>query len=165
MSPFDVLNRGRAIPLTWVYGDVLDANKLVSSLEETLSLFPSLAGRYGKRPCIRCSNVGVPVDFGTLPTLQCPSDEGESFAVFERNDHEATCPKKAGMDPDPCDETTPLLAIKVTTALDGSGTAIGLLVQHGVCDMNGAMAFARAWSKVCLLRGSNSGSKWSLPST
>jgi hypothetical protein len=49
------------------------------------------------------------------------------------------------MDPDDGLATTPLLKIRIT--LFEHGTAVGILVQHAITDIEGLNAFMRAWSR------------------
>ena len=45
LSPCDLLARGRSIPMLWYYRDVLDTDRLKTSLLQTLEHFPVLCGR------------------------------------------------------------------------------------------------------------------------
>ena len=51
------------------------------------------------------------------------------------------------MDPDTAKVEAPVMAIKVTM-YKGGGTAIGILIQHGVCDMEAIFSFVHGWSTV-----------------
>ena len=45
LSPCDLFFRGRSIPMLWYYRDVLDTDRLKTSLLQTLEHFPVLCGR------------------------------------------------------------------------------------------------------------------------
>jgi len=147
LSPFDIVNRGRSIPLCWFYEEALDKDALVSSLAETLQFYPHLCGRYSDEN-IALNNAGVPLEFATAPSLDAARAHllGDGPRAFDRAAHEACAPDKTAMDPDPATPSTPLLSVKVTR-FDGGGTALGVLVQHGVCDADAAIAFVTAWSR------------------
>jgi len=74
-----------------------------------------------------------------------PSHVSASF--FPRDTHEPFVPDKENMDPDKGNPEAPLVSIKVTLFPSG-GTAIGILLQHGVCDADAGIAFVRNWSRV-----------------
>ena len=46
LSPFDVANAGRSIPLVWFYKETLDTPGLLESLRHTLCDYPVFCGRY-----------------------------------------------------------------------------------------------------------------------
>ena len=68
-----------------------------------------------------------------------------SKTTIRRTAHEAYVPSKAGMDPDDGRAATPLLRVRIT--LFDQGTAVGVLVQHAITDIEGLVAFMRAWSR------------------
>ena len=146
LSPMDHANRGRAIPCTWFFAHVLPPQKLIDALRETLRAFPHFAARYTRDGS------------GLEPGGAVSVDIRRSTALFEeayvhttrkttirRTAHEAYVPSKAGMDPDDGLATTPLLKIRIT--LFDEGTAVGLLVQHSITDIEGLVALMRAWSR------------------
>ena len=146
LSPLDWSNRGRAIPCTWFFAHVLPPQKLIDALRETLRAFPHFAARYtrdgsGLEPG---GSVSVEVRRSTTPFAEAYVHT-TSKTTFKRTGHEAYVPSKAGMDPDEGLATTPLLRVRIT--LFDDGTAIGVLVQHAITDIEGLNAFMRAWSR------------------
>ena len=63
LGPFDKLNMGRSVPLTWFYSSALDEAKLLASLRQVLEAYPVLCGRYDATPpnAIILSNAGIGV--------------------------------------------------------------------------------------------------------
>ena len=196
LSPFDLANQGRAIPMVWFYRESLDPATLLAALRETLKSYPVLCGRYGTPPNrLELSNQGVPVDVVHQDT---GLNEAVSHlrsgqpTIFAADAHLPFVPDKSAMEPDTGSADAPLLAIKITifpeaapygspaarrppagspaarrangsranlhapsdmTARDegGGGTAIGVLVQHGVLDVDAMVSFVTNWSR--LFRG------------
>ena len=156
LSPFDVANTGRSIPLVWFYKETLDTPGLVESLRQTLHDYPVFCGRYAPPAtaamrCIQLNNAGVPVEVAALPpehTLDAATAHvtGLDACYVSRSGHDAYVPAKEPMDPDKVSPDAPLLAIKISSFASG-GTAIGLLAQHGVIDADGQIAFVRAWAQ------------------
>eukprot|EP00286_Rhodomonas_abbreviata_P002309 CAMPEP_0181344320 /NCGR_PEP_ID=MMETSP1101-20121128/32111_1 /TAXON_ID=46948 /ORGANISM="Rhodomonas abbreviata, Strain Caron Lab Isolate" /LENGTH=400 /DNA_ID=CAMNT_0023456117 /DNA_START=93 /DNA_END=1292 /DNA_ORIENTATION=+ len=158
LSPYDLANMGRSTPMTWFYEATLDPEALIAALEQTLAFYPVFCGRYNQTPpsAIALSNAGVPVQTCTteevtlaaaiahLPNAT-PSAEA---SIFSRSAHEPFVPAKAPMDPDAGSPDVPLLALKITTFALGGGTAIGMLLQHGVADADAQIAFMRNWSRI-----------------
>jgi len=146
LSPLDWSNRGRAIPCTWFFAHVLPPQKLIDALRDTLRALPHFAARYardgsGLEPG---GSVSVDVRRSTTPFAEA-CVHTTSKTTFKRTAHEAYVPSKAGMDPDEGLATTPLLKIRIT--LFDQGTAVGVLVQHAITDIEGLNAFMRAWSR------------------
>jgi hypothetical protein len=143
--------------MTWFYTETLDNERLVSALRDTLGFYPILCGRYdGASPPkgIVLSNVGVPVTLVTesATTLESaiahlPPKGAAAPSIFSRDVHEPYVPKKANMDPDSGNPDAPLLAVKITNFEVGGGTAIGLLVQHGVFDGEAEVRFVTHWAQ------------------
>jgi hypothetical protein len=156
LSPFDVANTGRSIPLVWFYKETLDTSALLESLRQTLHDFPVFCGRYAPpTPAtvrrIQLNNAGVPVTIAVLPpehTLEAAAAHvtGTEASYVSRSAHDAYVPAKEPMDPDKVSPEAPLLAVKISSFSSG-GSAIGLLAQHGVIDADGQIAFVRAWSQ------------------
>ena len=143
LSPLDWANRGRAIPCTWFFAHVLPPQKLIDTLRDTLRAFPHFAARYtrdgsGLEPG---GSVSVDVRRSTTPFAEAHVHK----TTFKRTAHEAYVPSKAGMDPDEGLATTPLLKIRIT--LFDNGTAVGVLVQHAITDIESLVAFMRAWAR------------------
>ena len=156
LSPYDHLSRGRSTPMLWFYEHSLEPSELVKALETVLSNhYALLCGRYSSpQPptAIQLNNAGVPV---RICTVDAPLSEaiahvhqGDEAAprVFERNAHDSLVPPKAGMDPDRGSSEEPLLSVQITTFASG-GTAIGLLLQHGVGDADAEIGFVRSWAR------------------
>ena len=154
LSPYDIACLGRAIPMVWIYSSTLDVEKLVSSLEATLGRYPVLCGRYDKTPPtgVAMNNKGVVLERATCPGVVSeylshlnPSTDP---TFFDTTKHVPLLPKKSGMDPDIGDPEAPLAKVKVTTFEgEGGGTAIGVLMQHGVVDAEAAVMFMKSWSR------------------
>ena len=154
-SPYDHLNRGRSTPMLWLYERSLEPAKLVAALEKCLGdHYALLCGRYSpsQPPTgIKLNNAGVPV---RICTVDEPFSEAiahvqgadASPCIFERSAHEPLVPPKAGMDPDRANPDAPLLSVQITTFASG-GTAIGLLLQHGVGDADAEIGFVRSWAR------------------
>ena len=59
LSPFDVLNRGRAIPMLYFYPTQFDEERLIRSLQCALDKYRVLDGRYSDiRTCVISDEVG-----------------------------------------------------------------------------------------------------------
>ena len=155
LTPFDLACIGRSTPMVWFYEASLDAQALVAALRTTLASYPVLCGRYNKTPptAVMLSNAGVPVQLCTSSTtfaeatayLPAPTTPSPTF--FARSCHEAFVPDKAPMDPDAGSPEAPLFAVKITS-FSGGGTAIGMLLQHGVADADAQVSFVGNWSRV-----------------
>ena len=160
MSPFDIRNMGRSIPMCWFFSSSLNPDELVDSLRKTLIAYPVLSGRYdGKKPPTQfnLSNQGVPVDVCTwhdtsmsaqaaahhLPYTPHQTQTSEFFI----QSHTPFVPDKKGMDPDAANPDAPLLKVKIISYPAG-GTSVGILVQHGVCDAESAIQFMIQWSRI-----------------
>ena len=143
LSPMDWANRGRAIPCTWFFAHVLPPQKLVDALRHTLRAFPHFAARYTRdgSDLEPGGVVSVEVRRSTTPFAEAYVHK----TTFKRTAHEAYVPSKAGMDPDEGLATTPLLRVRIT--LFEAGTAVGVLVQHAITDIEGLVAFMRAWAR------------------
>ena len=141
LGPLDWANRGRAIPCTWFFAHVLPPQKLIDALRDTLRAFPHFAARYAAAGLEPGGSVSVDVRRSTTPFAEAHVHK----TTFKRTAHEAYVPSKAGMDPDDGRATTPLLRVRIT--LFDNGTAVGLLVQHAITDIEGLVAFMRAWSR------------------
>ena len=50
LSPYDLANLGRAIPMVFFYEATLDPHLLLNALEKTLVLYPAFCGRYDATP-------------------------------------------------------------------------------------------------------------------
>ena len=51
LGPYDLYNKGRSVPMTWLYDAPLDVDALLLALRHVLGLYPCLCGRYdGLRP-------------------------------------------------------------------------------------------------------------------
>ena len=142
----------------------LCAATLVRALRTTLESYPVLCGRYNATPptAIVLNNAGVPLNISRVEatraeaTAHLPADgtaaaaaaaePGGATAVFPIGTHAAYVSEKEGMDPDAGLPEAPLLKVKISFFRDG-GTAIGLLMQHGVGDADSMMAFTTAWSR------------------
>jgi len=144
LSPLDWSNRGRAIPCTWFFPSVLKPQTLVDALRDTLRAFPHFAARYAATGLEPGGSVSVDVRRSTTPFADAYVHT-TSKKTFKRTTHEAYVPSKAGMDPDDGRAATPLLRVRIT--LFEHGTAIGVLVQHSITDIEGLVAFMRAWSQ------------------
>ena len=70
LSPYDLANLGRAIPMVFFYEATLDPHLLLNALEKTLVLYPAFCGRYDATPpaAIALTNAGVGVFTSTVPT-------------------------------------------------------------------------------------------------
>ena len=159
LSPFDFTNMGRTIPMVWFYQATLDPSVLLKALEQTLEIYPVFSGRYNTSPptAIALINAGVPVDVCSAAAETTLADavahllprwRRTSHSIFSRDAHEPFVPAKGTMDPDRGSPDVPVLAIRITTFPNGGGTAIGLLLQHGVADADAQIAFVRNWSRV-----------------
>ena len=157
LSPYDLANMGRSTPMTWFYETTLDSEALISALQETLSHYQPFCGRYanGATPpsAISLSNAGVPVEVARVEgTLEAAiahlTTTLDRASIFARTLHEPFLPAKAPMDPDAGSPDVPLVALKITTFARGGGTALGVLLQHGVADADAQIAFVRNWSRV-----------------
>jgi len=146
LSPLDWSNRGRAIPCTWFFAHVLPPQKLIDALRDTMRALPHFAARYtrdgsGLEPG---GSVSVDVRRSTTPFAEAYVHT-TSKTTIKRTDHEAYAPCKAKMDPDDGRPTTPLLRVRIT--LFDDGTAVSVLVQHSITDIEGLVAFMRAWAR------------------
>ena len=104
LSPFDLANQGRAIPMVWFYRESLDPALLMAALRETLKSYPVLCGRYGTPPNrVSLSNHGVPVDVvhheTSLNDAVSHLHAGQP-AIFAEDAHLPFVPDKSAMDPD-----------------------------------------------------------------
>ena len=110
LSPYDIACLGRAIPMVWIYSSVLDVEKLVSSLEATLSRYSVLCGRYDATPPsgISMNNKGI-----VFERAKCPGVVKEYLShlnpstdptFFDITKHVPLLPEKSGMDPDKGEE-------------------------------------------------------------
>jgi hypothetical protein len=144
LSPLDHANRGRAIPCTWFFAHALPPQKLVDALRDTLRAFPHFAARYAAAGLEPGGAVSVDVRRSTALFEEAYVHTTKK-TTFRRTAHEAYVPCKAGMDPDDGRATTPLLRVRIT--LFDDGTAVGVLVQHAITDIEGLVAFMRAWSR------------------
>lgn len=156
LSPYDRCNKGRATPMVWFYEQDFEIDKLVSSLQTVLTDYPVLCGRYSVPPtAIVLNNSGVPVRVKTIDMklseaiahLPIPSNAMAEPCFFSRTAHEAFLPPKTEMDPDSGSPEAPLLSVQLSIFSSG-GTAIGLLVQHGVLDADAQINLVRNWSLV-----------------
>jgi len=145
-----LMNRGRSVPMVWFYKDTLDTEQLVDSLQTTLASYPVLCGRYASpATAVDLCNAGVPV---TVCTVDMTLDEAIAHispttpSFFSRTAHEVFVPTKAGMDPDPGIPDAPLFSAKISTFASG-GTAIGILMQHGIVDAESMITFVRHWAQ------------------
>ena len=156
LSPVDLLCKGRSTPMTWFYERSLDISGLLAALRVTLEGYPLLCGRYDACPptCVRLCNAGVPVEIRreSSTTLAeaiahlATCNAGGQHSVFDRAAHEPYIPDKAPMDPDVGNVGAPLMSIRLTCFANG-GTAVGLLMQHGVVDAESQMLFMRHWAR------------------
>ena len=154
LGPYDLLSMGRSTPMSWFYTESLDVDLLLSSLRTTLSSYPVLCGRYdGASPptAVILSNMGVAVttshEAQTTMAEACAHLPAAEGSIFARVTHEPYVPAKAPMDPDQGSPDAPVLALKITTFANGGGTAIGMLVQHGVLDGEAEIQFMAHWSQ------------------
>ena len=154
LSPYDLANLGRAIPMVFFYEATLDPHLLLNALEKTLVLYPAFCGRYDAMPpaAISLTNAGVGVFTSTVPTTLAAAiahlpaaGEDAAWTSFAVDAHVPYVPEKEAMDPDAGSPEAPLIALKITS-FEGGGTAIGMLAQHGVVDADAQIAFVRAWS-------------------
>ena len=154
LSPYDLANLGRAIPMVFFYEATLDPHLLLNALEKTLVLYPAFCGRYDATPpaAIALTNAGVGVFTSTVPTTLAAAiahlpaaGEDAAWTSFGVDAHVPYVPEKEAMDPDAGSPEAPLVALKITS-FEGGGTAIGMLAQHGVVDADAQIAFVRAWS-------------------
>ena len=61
LSPFDISNRGRTMPMFYYYADTLSASLLLLSLQDTLKDYPVYCGRYDAAKLkVNLNNEGVP---------------------------------------------------------------------------------------------------------
>jgi len=170
LTPYDVMNSGRAVPMIWFYESTIDIDALIEALRETVSSYPTLCGRYADPPwtAIELNNAGLPVyidkryEGATLAEAiaHIPADTSESESAnddygltpppcyFARDARDAFLPPRDGMEPDTCSPCSALAKIKITTFLTGGGgTAVGILVMHSVMDADAIFAFMRNWSR------------------
>ena len=156
LSPLDIMCRGRAIPMVWFYKDSLPTDALLAALNTTLASHQVLCGRYTSSPpySIDPTNNGVMVTVSKSNMLlkeaivRIPSSEADTIPhYFSLLEHEKFVPFKGEMDPDSATSEVPLLAIKITHFSEG-GTAIGILVQHGVYDGEAQTLLMKHWSQV-----------------
>ena len=154
LSPLDLSTRGRSVPSIWYFKKSLDPFALVSSLKKTLESYQVLCGQYNvSGKSVDLSNNGVPwsvVEKGGNvmdDVAHCArSDTGKNR--FETSKTEGFFhTSRTVMDPDTAKVEAPVMAIKVTM-YKGGGTAIGILIQHGVCDMEAIFSFVHGWSTV-----------------
>ena len=124
LSPFDLANQGRAIPMVWFYRETLDPALLLAALRETLKSYPVLCGRYGTPPNrVELNNQGVPVDI-----VHKETSLNEAVAhlcagqptIFAEDAHLPFVPDKGAMDPDRGSADAPLLAIRITLFPDAA---------------------------------------------
>ena len=118
LSPFDLANQGRAIPMVWFYRETLDPALLMAALRETLKSYPVLCGRYGTPPNrVDLNNQGIPVDIVHQDTSL---NEAVSHlragqpTIFAEDAQLPFVPDKGAMEPDRGSADAPLLAIKIT---------------------------------------------------
>lgn len=153
LSPFDRLNMGRAIPMVWFYEETVDCPKLLAALEQTLAAYPVLCGRYSSPPtAVELNNSGVPVQICKKDvteaslleaTARLPVSANQTTpCMFSTRAHAEFVPTGG----DGCGPDIPLLSIKITLFATG-GTAIGMLMSHGVVDADTQITFARNWSR------------------
>ena len=158
LSPFDMVNLGRAVSMVWHYDVALDCGQLVSSLRKMLVHYPVLSGRYSSSSptVIDLNNKGVPVEICTVDgnireavSHLTPSRESGPSS-FDAGRVDTFLPSnKNMMDPDKRSPEAPLFAVKIS--LFEKGTTIGVLLQHGVCDAEADISFMSNWS--CVFRG------------
>jgi shikimate O-hydroxycinnamoyltransferase len=136
LSPIDHVFTGRgAYPLEFVfaYEGPLDAERLSSSLRQTLALFPAAASRlvllpggaYGLEP----SEDGCPFEVATSGATFGDSAERSAFVAPVE-----TLPGQ------------PLARVRLTRTADGS--VLGLSLSHAVADGFSYFYFLSAWSQV-----------------
>eukprot|EP00944_MAST-04C_sp_MAST-4C-sp1_P011382 g11382.t1 len=160
LSPFDISNRGRTMPMFYYYADTLSASLLLLSLQDTLKDYPVFCGRYdGSKFKVNLNNEGVPfmVSKSTstvheaishlLPSLgELPELTETCFFTSDLTDKLLHPVHKDQMDPDLADPGAPVLAIRCTL-FEGDGTAIAISLQHGVGDADSQMSFMVNWSR------------------
>ena len=157
LTPYDHSCGGRAIPELWFYEANLDDAALIAALEQTLSIYPVLAGRYSSSRntangplAVDLTNVGVPVYISSCEMTLADAVAHmpkSSPTFFDRGVHEPFVPPKAGMDPDPMTPEVPLFAVRITHFASG-GTVIGVLMQHLVMDGISVVNFMANWSQL-----------------
>jgi hypothetical protein len=157
LSAIDLMSMGRAVPMVWYFQHTLDSAALLSTLGQALIAYPFLSGRYtSEATAVELTNRGVPVLIETEAGMTIAEaiahfpigNSNTAPAHFPGNAHERFVPDKKAMDPDAGNPDAPLMSIKITQFAGGSGTAIGLLVQHGVADAATIISFVRHWSVV-----------------
>ena len=103
LSPFDLANQGRAIPMVWFYRETLDPALLLAALRETLKSYPVLCGRYGTPPNrVELNNQGIPVDIVHQETSlnEAVAHLAGQPTIFAEDAHLPFVPDKGAMDPD-----------------------------------------------------------------
>mmetsp|Transcript_102075 Transcript_102075/g.284165 ORF Transcript_102075/g.284165 Transcript_102075/m.284165 type:complete len:494 (+) Transcript_102075:63-1544(+) len=156
LSPFDQMlySPAKPIPMVWFYKETLDSDALLSALKLTLKAYPVFCGRYASPPtAVELNNAGVPVEIrmahkSDIPVLEAvahlpTSPEATSPCFFPLSDLENFLPAKEA----PGCSDLPLLSVRITTFAAG-GTAVGMLLQHGIGDADAEISFARNWSRV-----------------
>ena len=160
LSPFDISNRGRTMPMFYYYSDSLSASLLVLSLQETLKEYPVYCGRYdAAKSKVNLTNEGVPFMVSKskrtiheainhlLPSFGESQEFTEPcFFTSDTTDNLLHPMHKEQMDPDRADPGAPILAIRCTL-FEGDGTAIAISLQHGVGDADSQMSFMVNWSR------------------
>lgn len=160
----DVYLRDEHLPFAYAFREILDRNKLISSLEEVLHRYPIVGASpdfsHGTVPTLEC-NFGdvVPVSFsqsemtldewllnknsgqmqhvgwrsgGGAPTLSPLFDD---LASIKGNEAEAQC-----------SESDFMCAIRITY-FKGSGTAIGININHMLGDANSCFRLCQVWGR------------------
>ena len=123
LSPFDLANQGRAIPMVWFYRETLDPALLLAALRETLKSYPVLCGRYGTPPNrVELNNQGVPVDIVHQETSlnEAVAHLAGQPTIFAEDAHLPFVPDKGAMDPDRGSADAPLLAIRISLFPDAA---------------------------------------------
>lgn len=153
----DMTNRGRSMPMMWIYKDTLDSDKLIEALNKTLPHYPVLCGRYSSSPMsMDLNNLGVPVEVchmtgdvtevaaHVLPSAAPGQPDPVSFSrqVYAKF-MPSVMPK---MDPDSGNPEAPVLAVRIM--LLQPGTIVSVLLQHGVCDGEAMVSFMVSWSRI-----------------
>ena len=159
LSPFDLANMGRSIPMVWFYSEALDEEKLIASLRTALADYPVLCGRYapadpaGAPPAaVRLCNAGVPVRICTVQgsaataTAHLPTVADAPPSFFATDAADPYLPPHAPGFLDGGDPDEPLLAVQISHLAAG-GTALGVVVHHGVLDGEAQIGFVVNWSR------------------
>lgn len=88
LSPFDLINMSRSVPMTWFYAQTLDIDLLLASLQKTLADYPVFCGRYNSpATSVQLNNAGVPVhvctvaEEMTLTKVTCPRGAEPQFNI------------------------------------------------------------------------------------